>query len=37
MLKGGDPQVVLLNTGMLFLLGLAAVFLSFRRFHETLD
>jgi ABC-2 type transport system permease protein len=37
MLKGGEPSVVVFNTGMLFLLGVAAVYLGFKRFHETLD
>jgi ABC-2 type transport system permease protein len=37
MLKGGEPSVVIFNTGMLFLLGVVAVYLGFKRFHETLD
>jgi ABC-2 type transport system permease protein len=37
MLKGGDPQVVTFNTSILFLTGAFAIWVAYKRFHETLD
>jgi ABC-2 type transport system permease protein len=37
MLKGGDPEVVVTNIGILVLTGIVAIWVSFKRFHQTLD
>ena len=37
MLKGGDTQVVVFNIGVLVITGAIAIFVSFKRFHQTLD
>ncbi len=37
MLKGGDPMVVWSNVGAMAVLAAAALWLSFKRFHQTLD
>ncbi|HEY5039742.1 MAG TPA: hypothetical protein VIJ93_11770 [bacterium] len=37
MLKGGDFQVVAVNAGALVMMGVFAIWITSRRFHQTLN